>query len=733
MQKFSRREFGIGASALAIWAASALSSQGKVGTGYSWHQLPFGAAGYVSGFAYHPRARDILYARTDIGGAYRYDYLTSTWMPLLDSYGRDDSDFMGVLSIGLDVQNPQRVFLACGLYLEDWARKGAILRSDDQGKTWQKTELPIRVGGNTEGRGSGERLQVDPWVGDVVLYGSNRDGLWISHDAARTFTALPGRVKSVSLVAFDPFSGTANRRCSKLYIGSCEDGGGLYCSEDEGASFDRVAGTPNLVPQHLVFDGRGNLYVTFAGSRGTDVVNPNNATLGAVWRWQRATGTWTDITPSVPTQSSGFGYSGIDVGANGALIVSTIDRWAAGDDLFVSFDQGNTWKSVGAQATHAHEGYYWLDDYLRKANPMGHWTSDVKINPFDSDELIYGTGYGIWRTQNLSDIAAGTVAFRYDSKGFEETATLPSQLWVPVTGKPMAAFGDVGGAVWDDVDKIPQSRLFRPSNQTNVSCDFAGLRPNLLVRTSLHFDNGGYTSSDLGLSWQPFSSSPIAAEVTRGGKGDPGVVAISADGQHLVWAPEKSGLYWSEDKGKTWITSVGVKAATEGYYRPVSDKVSPSTFYVFDRTVGALMKSDDGGQSFTTALSNLPKLETWQSFDLRVDRTRAHSLWLALPSGLFYLDSKLGSWKRLDTVDEAWLVADGAPRRSGAPATVFLWGRVNGHEGIWRSEDACLNWTRINDDTHQFGSLRAIAGDPTTFGTIYIAPHGRGLVVGRTF
>jgi hypothetical protein len=56
---------------------------------------------------------------------------------------------------------------------------------------------------------------------------------------------------------------------------------------------------------------------------------------------------------------------------------------------------------------------------------------------------------------------------------------------------------------------------------------------------------------------------------------------------------------------------------------------------------------------------------------------------------------------------------------------------VKGQEGLWRSDDEGKSWVRINDDAHQFGSFRAIAGYPLAWGTLYIALHRRGLLVGK--
>jgi len=57
-----------------------------------------------------------MYCRTDIGGAYRWNATNNSWIQLLNfvGYPNNQGSLMGVESIGLDPQDTNRLYLACG-------------------------------------------------------------------------------------------------------------------------------------------------------------------------------------------------------------------------------------------------------------------------------------------------------------------------------------------------------------------------------------------------------------------------------------------------------------------------------------------------------------------------------------------------------------------------------------------------------------------------------------------
>ena len=158
---------GAASAALPLLAPSVASARpvGEVRRApYTFRNAEIVGGGFVTGIVFNQREPGLVYARTDIGGAYRLDTASRRWLPLTDWIGWDEYGHTGIISIATDEVDPDRVYLAAGTYtLPDWdPTMGAILRSTDRGRTWQTTPLPFRLGGNMPGRGIGERLVIDP-------------------------------------------------------------------------------------------------------------------------------------------------------------------------------------------------------------------------------------------------------------------------------------------------------------------------------------------------------------------------------------------------------------------------------------------------------------------------------------------------------------------------------------------------------------------------------------------
>ena len=74
---------------------------------YTWRNVAIeGGGGFVPGIVFNTTEQNLIYARTDIGGAYRWDQASGRWIPLLDWIGFDDWNLTGVDSIATDPVDP---------------------------------------------------------------------------------------------------------------------------------------------------------------------------------------------------------------------------------------------------------------------------------------------------------------------------------------------------------------------------------------------------------------------------------------------------------------------------------------------------------------------------------------------------------------------------------------------------------------------------------------------------
>src|SRR5215475_5106573 len=159
-------------------------------------------------------------------------------VPLLDWIGFDDWNLTGVDSLATDPVDPNRLYIAAGTYTNEFtSQNGAILRSTDRGNSFQRTNLPFKVGGNMPGRSMGERLAIDPNRNSILYLGARSgNGLWRSTDSGATWarvTSFPvagtyvqdpsnsytADIIGVVWVTFDRRTGTPGNTTQTIYVG----------------------------------------------------------------------------------------------------------------------------------------------------------------------------------------------------------------------------------------------------------------------------------------------------------------------------------------------------------------------------------------------------------------------------------------------------------------------------------------------------------------------------------
>ncbi len=104
-----------GAASAARQVASPSAAK-PVARGYEWNSAPIVGGGFVSGIILHPKVKGLMYARTDIGGAYRWDNGEKRRASISDWVNSDTWNYSDIESLGVDPSDPKRVYLAAGTY-----------------------------------------------------------------------------------------------------------------------------------------------------------------------------------------------------------------------------------------------------------------------------------------------------------------------------------------------------------------------------------------------------------------------------------------------------------------------------------------------------------------------------------------------------------------------------------------------------------------------------------------
>ncbi|TAE78629.1 MAG: hypothetical protein EAZ65_04525 [Verrucomicrobia bacterium] len=546
---------------LVLLAIALLQPMPATAQSYQWRNVEVGGCGFVTGTVFHPTEPGLVYARTDVGGAYRLDAGSNRWIALNDSIGGLNNEFqhLGVQTIALDPSNPDRLYLATGQYAgtESWKLNSRVYRSTDRGATWTYTTPGFKMAGNGEGRGTGERMVVDPLNGANLLVGSNNLGIWRSTNYGANWSRLPNfpaALTDLNFLLYAPASHPGPGPQRRLYAAAKTlTGESFWFTDNNGDSWTEVPNHPGktpgaeMMPLQGSFDAAGVFYSTWGNATGPS----NYASNHGVWKMSADGSTWTSILP--PTGQGFFAGISADPRVAGHVVVSTLLRWWPGDEVYRSTDGGATWTAALRNATKSLGNSPW-------ATPAPHWITDIDIDPHNSARAIFNTGFGLFQTTNLA-ASGSTRTWTFFNDGLEEA--VPLGLHSPTAGPPLVSvIGDYTGFRHDDLNRSPRRGALSPGSGSTSVITGAYLAPSKMIR-----QNSGTTlfSQDAAATWAAFPTTP--APIINGHNR----VVLSTDGQRLLWCPPNAPAYLSTDNGATWtVSATGLSAATSNGTQTVS-------------------------------------------------------------------------------------------------------------------------------------------------------------------
>lgn len=731
--------------------APVVAGQAESGFSYVWHRLPLGAGGWVTGLVIHG-ATGAKYARTDVGGAYRYDVASATWQQMLLATtvpGADATrDDYAVESIAVSPADPNVVVVAVGGDENPgegnaFATTGRVLRSADGGRTWQRGATPFFVSGNENHRQRSERLVFDPAKPGHVLLGTRRQGLWSSIDGGASFTQIsttqiPVGVANrpdqdhagVSFVSFD--ASTPGR----AYAGVAGDG--VYRSDDGGASWRRIASVSG--PGQVPFEGTvtaGRLLVAVNTIDGDEP--------GRLRLYDPATNAFTDMQPG---KSSAWAAA---VDPTNPQHVVAADEAVRSGHLWRSLDGGKKWDTFDVAIDAAEV------PWLGRTDLAGYMSiGRLVFDPKSPGRLWFAEGMGVWRTDDFSTVSApSTITWHLDSRGIEELVV--ADVVTPPGNAPITVAADRQGFRSTSLSDYPPKPLVDQRFAGGTDLDYSGRNPNVLVwigaEYNVYWENRrvarGAISTDGGVTWKEL------ANLTKNMFG--GNVAVSAtDPGNIVWLPsyfinpfeysdKGKGLFVTKNGGKSWQNKT--VDGKNNFHRLVwwlsrqalaSDKVEGGVFYLQNDSAEFYVSSD-GGVSWKKAANSAPcgEFNACHVFgQIIASPGTAGEVWSSVGEGGLYRSRDRGAtpWQKLSGADDVRVFGFGAPLATPGPNAVYVYGKANGDPvlGLWRSGDDGRTWQLIgHTPLGLYANVTTINGDPDHPGRVYVGFGGNGVVYGE--
>ena len=555
---------------------------------------------------------------------------SASWVPV----GPDGGDGR---SFAADPTNPKHIYLGT---TNSW-----IYQSDDGGGTWQrlaklaKTD-DLLVDNILVDESDSKTLLVGTWVVDHP-----DGGLFISHDAGKSWTAVEGMkgqsIRALSQAPSDP----------KIFIAGTLKG--VFRSEDSGVHWNQI--TP-----------AGSMDLHEVESIAIDPKDPRTIYAGTwhlPWKTTDGGANWHNIKqgliddsdvfsiiidPTVPSVVYTSACSGIYRSDSGGELYKKIQGipMTARRTRVLMLDPTNR-NTVYAGTT---EGLYKTLDggttWKRMTGPDV-IVNDVFVDPKNPQHVLLATDRnGVLESEDSA------TTFKASNTGFSQRqvasllidAKTPQTILAGVVNDKTYGgvfFSHDDGATWTQQSNGLQGRDVFDMAQSADGVILAGT-------------NAGIFRWD-GTNWQPDAKivKPVkktsyvvhkgkrskvdTTVMVPGGQMDMRVSDLDASG-NTWYAATASGVYASADQGATWV---GGPVLDKTEYRAVAS--SGSMVIAAQRT--ALAWSEDGGKNWQPLA--MPHKLTWlQSISMAANG----SVWLGGREGVFYSEDRGQNWTELSTL-----------------------------------------------------------------------------------
>lgn len=759
-------------------ANNAMAVSESIADTMEWDTVKIGGGGFVSGIV---TGQKEMYLRTDVGGAYKYDYEKNKWVQLFDFLNDTDRGLLSVKGMAIDPTDDDTVYFLCGCaYFSD--ARTVIFKTTDGGKTFTQADVTehIQVHGNGDGRECIEPIAIDPDNPDTIYAGGDvtagKSALIKSTDGGKTWNPVMGyddlglfteslkypmwtehMVRGTEAKEYNQQNGIG---CiliedGKVYVGTSVTGQtNIHVADVKDDKFTELSKdlpTANY-PCSITNDGQGNLFFTYIAGLAF------SGSAGGAYKYNTKDGKVTKLSVT----DSAVGMIEVDKNDPKKMVARTCgvwsDQWfekewtdssiAWGDHFFRSTDGGETWQDItpGQQVGQYTDNPYFVSEpidtngYDWVYGKACHWGSGILIDPRNSDRILMTSGNGVFACDNVWDEKG--VQFYFQPDGVEEVVTL--DLASVPDGYVYSAIGDYDGFIHKNVTEVPEQ--YKPNIGSTSAIAYCPQNTDVMVRFSEH-DGGGFYSTDAGKTWTKMANS--------GGTGGKACITQLDEKTYRIFhsAGDSGNVQYTDDFGETWSDCSGIPSQYGS--KPtfmISEPEHPEIVYAYATYYNSswgyskpaptaedaqykFCVSTDYGKTFTSV--DVCMYDQCDSAGRIAYLGEGELILGGGYYGMYHATVKNGkaTIEKLDNVSYCKTVGYGAPEEEGGLNTIYMYGKPDEDdtEGIYRSTDGGKTWLCINTE-HLYGGTgngNFIVGDMNEFGKIYMSTVGSGLVYGE--
>ncbi|NLZ46139.1 MAG: hypothetical protein GX896_05555 [Clostridiales bacterium] len=552
---------------------------------YNYNSLSTPGGGFVTGFVFHPTSPNILYARTDIGGVYRFSFEKRQWISLMDSFTEFQHHLNRPLSIAIDYYNSNRLFAICGDSAYRHKNDGcSLLISEDMGNSFLEKPVPFPVDGNFAARSTDERLA---FKDDTLYFGSQGSGFFKSVDLGDSWEKLDFPENNITFIWLSQKEDIMIVACTGETNSITNNRGDtLYVSYNKGETFKSLPTPKTLDDARCFYKGfvpvgisvnSNNIVISFSCSHKDSFAKWNSFACdngggfdGRIGLYNIIDGkivNFKDITPNLnhlkdsnPNRLFQSGLGGISIKDKRITVAA-----CGGEDNFIlaSENMGETFEFILSKDYIENviiTTPYQKPEYNGGGLPI-HWMSNLKVNPFNKDMAIFNSGTGVFISFNFSakpkDIVWETL-----NTGIEETVHL--NIYGIPSGKNLVLdiIGDLGGFAFRQLNKPCENSFADENNNRYITCinaDYLPSSPDIFVVTArgnwtgitkgglIYTTDGGDNFSHLGYPENISDEIDSAVLKLKQPNVNGGWVAMSSDGATILWTLARDRFNLSVD------------------------------------------------------------------------------------------------------------------------------------------------------------------------------------------